>query len=182
MQLEAYIITHDTVQAIGLKYLLSQYFNINSHISTNINKLKIADYSNIIYFISPQYYIDNIDLFFPKRNRVVTLCQHNNNDHFSINTHCDVSEIVNQISTIIESLEFHIEKDSTELSNREIEVLQLIAKGHINKEIAHKLSISINTVLTHRKNITSKLGIKSVSGLSIYAIMNGHISDKDLMI
>ena len=57
------------------------------------------------------------------------------------------------------------------LSAREIEVLVLITKGLINKEIADKLNISLTTVITHRKNITEKLGIKSVSGLTIYAVM-----------
>ena len=61
-------------------------------------------------------------------------------------------------------------------SQRETEVLRLVASGCINKEIAHRLNISINTVLTHRKNITAKLGIKSVSGLTFYAMMNGLIA------
>ena len=62
-----------------------------------------------------------------------------------------------------------------ELSAREIEVLILITKGLINKEIADKLNISLTTVISHRKNITEKLGIKSVSGLTVYAVMNGYI-------
>ena len=49
-----------------------------------------------------------------------------------------------------------------------------------NKEIADKLNISLNTVLSHRKNITTKLGIKTVSGLTFYAIMNGIISGDDI--
>ena len=61
------------------------------------------------------------------------------------------------------------------LSAREIEVLVLVTKGYINKEIAEKLNISLTTVISHRKNITEKLGIKSVSGLAIYAVMNGYI-------
>ena len=65
---------------------------------------------------------------------------------------------------------------SQELSAREIQVLQLIVSGVINKDIAARLNISINTVLTHRKNITAKLGIKTVSGLTLYALMNGYIS------
>ena len=48
----------------------------------------------------------------------------------------------------------------------------------MNKEIADNLGISINTVLTHRKNLTAKLGIRSVSGLSFYAMMNGIIAPK----
>ena len=67
-----------------------------------------------------------------------------------------------------------------DLSTRETDVLQLIVKGITNKEIADKLSISLNTVLTHRKNITAKLGIKTVSGLTFYAIMNGIISGDDI--
>lgn len=61
------------------------------------------------------------------------------------------------------------------LSPREIEVLVLLTKGLINKEIADKLNISLTTVISHRKNITEKLGIKSVSGLAIYAVMHGYI-------
>ena len=61
------------------------------------------------------------------------------------------------------------------LSNREIEVLSLIVQGLINKEIAEKLNISLTTVITHRKNIMDKLGMKSVSALTIYAVMHGYI-------
>lgn len=67
------------------------------------------------------------------------------------------------------------QENSGELSAREKEVLKELASGKTNKEIADKLSISVNTVITHRKNISSKLGIKSVSGLSLYALMNGLI-------
>jgi DNA-binding CsgD family transcriptional regulator len=58
------------------------------------------------------------------------------------------------------------------LTLRELEVVKLIALGKTNKEIAHQLSISIHTVISHRKNITEKLGIKSISGLTVYAILN----------
>ena len=61
------------------------------------------------------------------------------------------------------------------LSAREIEVLALVAQGFINKEIADKLNISLSTVITHRKNITEKLGLRSVSALTIYAVMNGYV-------
>ena len=61
------------------------------------------------------------------------------------------------------------------LSNREIEVLSLIVQGMINKEIAEKLNISLTTVISHRKNIMDKLGVKSVSALTIYAVMHGYI-------
>lgn len=62
------------------------------------------------------------------------------------------------------------------ISGRELDVLKLISLGYMNKEIADKLNISLNTVLTHRKNITSKLGIKTVSGLTFYSLSHGYIS------
>ena len=61
------------------------------------------------------------------------------------------------------------------LSDREIEVMSLIVQGFINKEIAEKLNIGLATVITHRKNIMEKLGMKSVSALTIYAVMHGYV-------
>lgn len=61
------------------------------------------------------------------------------------------------------------------LSDREIEVMSLIVQGYINKEIADQLNIGLSTVITHRKNIMDKLGMKSVSALTIYAVMHGYV-------
>ncbi|MBR5989346.1 MAG: response regulator transcription factor [Prevotella sp.] len=61
------------------------------------------------------------------------------------------------------------------LSDREIEVMSLIVQGYINKEIADRLHIGLSTVITHRKNIMEKLGMKSVSALTIYAVMHGYV-------
>lgn len=61
------------------------------------------------------------------------------------------------------------------LSDREIDILKDIALGLSAKEIAAKNFISPHTVITHRKNITKKLGIKTTSGLTIYAVLNKHI-------
>lgn len=67
-----------------------------------------------------------------------------------------------------------------EISQRELDVLKLVAQGYINKEIADKLNISLNTVLSHRKNITSKLGIKTVSGLIFYCITHGYLQADEI--
>lgn len=65
---------------------------------------------------------------------------------------------------------------SEELTDREKEVLIELVKGFTNKEIGENLNLSVHTVISHRKNITRKLDIKSSSGLTIYAIMNHLIS------
>jgi len=68
------------------------------------------------------------------------------------------------------------------LTKREIEVLTGLVNGMMNKEIADSLNISIHTVVRHRKNITMKTGIRSQSGLTIYAISKKIVSIEDLEI
>lgn len=62
-----------------------------------------------------------------------------------------------------------------DLSDREKEILVAVAKGKTNKEIADQFCISVYTVISHRKNITQKTGIKTIAGLTVYAILNGMI-------
>jgi len=60
--------------------------------------------------------------------------------------------------------------DGIKLSPREIEIIQNVAAGLSNKEIAERLFLSVHTVTTHRKNIMSKLGVNNTAGLMMYAI------------
>jgi len=71
-------------------------------------------------------------------------------------------------------------KGNSVLSEREKEILKYVAQGYTNKKISYQLSISPHTVITHRKNITSKLGIKTIAGLTIYAVLNGIITIEEL--
>jgi len=66
------------------------------------------------------------------------------------------------------------------LTEREITILKHITLGLTNQEIAQKLFLSVHTVMTHRKNITKKLGIKTVSGLTVYALLNNIIEIQDI--
>ena len=67
-----------------------------------------------------------------------------------------------------------------ELSEREKEVIVEVVKGLSNKEIAENMFISVNTVMTHRRNISRKLQIHSPAGLTIYAIVNGLVKLDDV--
>ena len=68
----------------------------------------------------------------------------------------------------------------TELTPREITILKLVSMGLTNKQIADRLFLSAHTVITHRKNITTKLGIKTISGLTVYAILNNIVSVEEI--
>ena len=65
------------------------------------------------------------------------------------------------------------------LSERETEVLKWLASGYSTKKIADTLHISIHTVNNHRKNITRKLDVKTISALTIYAVLNNIIKLED---
>jgi DNA-binding NarL/FixJ family response regulator len=78
------------------------------------------------------------------------------------------------------SLSGNAESNHNAVSDRELEVLRLVALGMTNKEISDELCISTHTVITHRKNITAKLGIKTIAGLTVFAVINGIISADEL--
>lgn len=70
--------------------------------------------------------------------------------------------------------------EAGELSDREREILVSVAKGMMNKEIADACNISIHTVISHRKNISRKTGIKSVSGFVVYALLNNLLEEYEI--
>ena len=107
-------------------------------------------------------------------------------DHTMLAPYSGVIEINDTRSKIISKMNEFAQSENTknnddvELSKRETDVLVAVAKGMMNKEIADQMNISIHTVISHRKNITRKTGIKSVSGLTVYALLNNLIDEKDL--
>ena len=85
------------------------------------------------------------------------------------------AEVEQKISAAVSVNANETRGDGEELSAREKEILVCVAKGMLNKEIADYYNISIYTVITHRKNITRKTGIKTVAGLTVYALLNNLI-------
>ncbi|WNJ20547.1 response regulator transcription factor [Pontibacter sp. G13] len=83
------------------------------------------------------------------------------------------------LSVILSGPTHPTEEETSELSQREQEILSLIAKGMTNKQIASALFISHHTVHTHRKNMMKKLGIKSSPQLIVYAIQSGLVDAPD---
>lgn len=92
-------------------------------------------------------------------------------DMFTISWEDSKDTVVYKIKAAVQRHQQYSE-DGEELSMRERDIVRQVALGHTNQEIADALFISAHTVITHRKNIVRKLGIKTVSGLTVYAILN----------
>ena len=140
------------------------------------------------YFVSSQIYFEHTAFFLPRKPKAIVLVGGENQPQLSgvptLNIFQSEKKLIKALQSLHsyghnqhphQSMEANQMQPQNNLSPREIEVLILITKGLINKEIAEKLNIGLTTVISHRKNITEKLGIKSVSGLTIYAIMNGYV-------
>ncbi len=177
------VILPDTLQSTGLQSLLTDYFPpVEISYYPSFERFCAAQNDNYdFYFTQADIFVLYADFFLPRRSKViVTMCSNETFNNLTVSNNlnvCAPQEI------IIEQLQLLFSTDGSgngeknkELSTRETDVLKLIVKGSTNKDIADQLNISLNTVLSHRKNITSKLGIKTVSGLTFYAIMNGLVS------
>ncbi|MBR4402480.1 MAG: helix-turn-helix transcriptional regulator [Flavobacteriales bacterium] len=128
-----------------------------------------------VYFVSEKEYITHQDFYASRRGQTMVISHEARGENI-LCVRSSQEEMIEKIERFLEGNRAAL----TSLTDREIQVLKMIARGAINKEIAAALSISFNTVLTHRKNITAKLGIKTVSGLTFYAMMNGYVSPSDI--
>ncbi len=94
--------------------------------------------------------------------------------------YAEAEELQRVVLDAMEAPVEHNYAESHELSERERDVLVLVARGFTNKEIASELNISPHTVISHRKNIVHKTGIRSVAGLTVYAVLNKFIDSERL--
>jgi len=150
----ARIIRHSSVEAVILN---PQYVQANPDLfSRFINDYAVLRFCALVY----SYYEPKLlALFHGVLN--IGASQH------------ELEKVLNELASRPREPE---EKQVQSLSEREIDVLKLLVAGNSNKEIADVLNISTHTVISHRKNITQKTNIKSVAGLTIYAMLNGVIS------
>lgn len=190
-QPEIAIVEANTLTSLGLKTILERMIPM-AVIRTFHSFGELTDDTPDMYahyFISAQIYVEHNAFFLPRKRKTIVLAGDSHQFQLSGVPILNIYQAEEQLVKDILKLHQHAHHDGYpvkdmpptppttghELSAREIEVLVLITKGLINKEIADKLNIGLTTVITHRKNITEKLGIKSVSGLIIYAVMNGYV-------
>lgn len=184
------IIDANTLATLGLKSILQTVMPImtvdtfGSFIELEANHPE----QYFHYFVSMNVVLENKPFFLAQRKKTIVLT-------LSLDTMSQLSEFHSLCINVPESelvrsllmLEQHAHGHGQNLppmpkvlqqkilSDREIEVMSLIVQGFINKEIADKLNIGLSTVITHRKNIMDKLGLKSVSALTIYAVTHGYV-------
>ena len=171
------IVTSDTLSYLCVKKLLEDIPAVTvCHIADAAGLIDgNADRFDVIV-ADAAVCMSHLQFFLPRRSKTLVI-----SDKPLVQPAFDFINRTDSAQQLSEKLIDYIDKLRTtaspqsELSQREIEVLTLVASGKINKEIADALQISINTVLTPRKHISAKLGIKSVSGLSVYAMMNGYL-------
>ena len=143
-----------------------------------------------LYFVSSQIVTNNMEFFTPLARRCIVLTEGDAttlNGFKQINLLHPEREVIKELLMIQNNAHSakHLNSNSDktkseELSQREKEVLELIVKGFINKEIADKLNISTSTVIFHRKNICERIGSKSIGRLTIYAVMNGIVDLREI--
>ena len=184
------IIDPNTLSVLGLKSILQHVMPIMT-VDTFGSFLELSanhPEQYFHYFVAMNVVLENKSFFINNRRKTIVLT-------LSLDTTSQLSEFHSLCINVPESelvrsilmLEQHAHGHGQNLpsmpkvlqqkilSDREIEVMSLIVQGFINKEIADKLNIGLSTVITHRKNIMDKLGLKSVSALTIYTVMHGYV-------
>jgi DNA-binding CsgD family transcriptional regulator len=193
--LEIAIVDSNILSALGLQLILTDIIpsvEVNCFIS--FDALQAADHGQFVhYFVASRIYFEHVAYFRENGRRVIVLvngelqvagvptlnvCQpenalvksllavHRKGHPHGVPSHGEMSH--------------HPHQSPSLLSQREIEVAILLARGFINKEIADKLCISVTTVITHRKNIMEKLGARSLADIIIYVVMNGLVDVGEL--
>ncbi len=172
-----------------LKRLSNHNFTINEIANLDALKIFIRLHTPDILIINPLILSNNnitlsVKKEFPTIKTIAILSSFI--DQKTLADFDDTISIFDDTETINTKLEELLAEDDEEttdteqLSLREKEIIACVVKGMTNKAIADKLSISIHTVITHRRNITKKLQIHSAAGLAIYAIVNKIVEIQDI--
>ncbi len=198
------IIDKNTLEATGLKSMISDIVPmIDVSVFSSVEKM-LAESDEMApfvhFFVSSQVLIANPDFFLAHQRQTIVLTnQPVSGPQFSHFHTLDTSQMEHDLVKAILQLHGHAHANphgtgfhhgnmpeqevmapTADISPREKEVLALVVRGFINKEIADRLSISLPTVISHRKNICEKLHLRSVSSLTIYAVTHGIVGVEEI--
>lgn len=184
------ILTANTLTGLGLRTIIEKIIPMAEVcLLRSFDEVQEAGADGFFhYFIDSQTFIEHGEFFGRNRHKTILLTAaaqppHSDGMH-RINIGGTEEQIVRDILRLHRGAHAHgmhgplrmpEPAASQSLTPREREVLVLVTQGLMNKEIADRLNIGLTTVISHRRNISEKLGIKSVSGLTIYAVMHGYV-------
>src|SRR5574344_427938 len=184
------IIDHNTLAVLGLKSVLDNAMPFATIETFGSFAELAANHPEQFfhYFVAMDIVLENHNFFYENRHKVIVMTMSTTPDsqmqdfHY-LNVNIPEDTLIKSLLRLEQMGHAHGENFpkkakvdlSTSLSHREIEVISLIALGYTNKEMADKLNIGVTTVITHRKNLQSKLNLKSVGALTIYAVMHGYV-------
>jgi DNA-binding CsgD family transcriptional regulator len=195
------IISENTLAAMALRGLLSDItLDVDVVCYHDMEEFKAAAPTVAHFFVSAKVVFANMEMFRPLIRRTMVITDGDSSSFAqsgfrTIDATASESAIVRQILHIHQaghpSGRHPHDKEhsggvesrgvtSSPLSQREKEVLALLVKGYINKEIADMLNISTPTVIFHRRNISEKIGSRAIGRQTIYAVMNGIVDIKEL--
>lgn len=188
------VIAPSILMALGMKSILEKIIPMAEvEVFNDVHALEESGMERYFHFFTAApLFVRHSALFRPYRRRVILLAGGSVPSELAdmrrLNILRSEEELVRDIMHMHRSVHHDAHDPAPDasaaqgpvLSAREAEVLALIARGHINKEIAQRLGIGLTTVISHRRNLMEKLGIRSVSGLTLYAVTRGYVEADEL--
>lgn len=183
------VVTQSTLEGLGLATLLRRIMpmgQVETFRSLEELRTKCDPQEFVHYFISSRTLLEDVSFFLAFR-RVIIMTH--GDETLPIKNLPTLNVEQNEVNLIqaLSALAHHghtshpkTVSEKSPLTRRETEVLRLVVQGLLNKEIAEKMGVGMTTVITHRKNLTRKLGIRSVSALTVYAVTHGIIRVEEI--
>lgn len=184
------IIMENTLSAIALRSLLSDMVQgIEVVCYGSLEEYRKASPVVAHHFVSAEIAFRNPDVFQPLMRRTIVITE-GSASPFRLTGYRTIDATMSEKDIVRAILQIHssghpaghaahphteaceAKQSDMLLSAREKDVLALVVKGYINKEIADRLNISLATVIFHRNNISLKLNTRSIGRLTIYAVLN----------
>lgn len=195
------IVHPDTLAGLGLASILERIMPMAApSVFASVREMEEAGTTEFFhYFVAAEVLLSEAAFFLERKRKTIVLVQGAESNRIPRDLHTlDCRQSEEQLThTLIRLAGMAHGKHSThptvaqtqkpapaskmaELTQREVDVLRLITRGYINKEIADRLNVSLPTVVTHRKNLTDKLGTRSVSALTVFALTHGIIKIEEI--
>lgn len=187
------VLTPNILTGIGLKAILEKVIPMaDVELYADFEQLQAASPERFVhFFVSVQLYRLHAAFFAPLQRRTILLTsglKHEHEEGMHLLNVCNSEEqLLHDLMAMHRGAHPHRGMGNVEhtprtaqLTEREVDVLRLIARGKINKEIADELGIALTTVITHRRNLMEKLRMRSVAELMLYAIHAGYVEHETL--